>query len=62
MYYIGWRRRFNSIIFYSRGMMKNMKENQVKIIMILTVTSLILIFIGLSYAFFTANNPERSTA
>ena len=38
-----------------------MKVNQVKIIMILSVTSLILIFIGLSYAFFTANNPERST-
>ena len=59
MYYIDWRRRFNSIIFYSRGRMKNMKVNQVKIIMILTV---ILIFIGLSYAFFTANNPERSIA
>lgn len=39
-----------------------MKVNQVKIIMILIVTSSILIFIGLSYAFFTANNQEESTA
>ena len=39
----------------------NEKQKE-KIIIIVTLAALMLIFTGITYAFFTANNPEGSTA
>ena len=40
----------------------NNKPNKEQIIIIVTIITMLLIFTGITYAFFTANNPEGSTA
>ena len=40
----------------------NNKPNKEQIIIIVTIITMLLIFAGVTYAFFTANNPEGSTA
>ena len=40
----------------------NNKPNKEQIIIIVTIITMLLIFTGVTYAFFTANNPEGSTA
>ena len=42
--------------------MENKNQKIWTMVTILTVTLLIIIFAGVTYAFFTANNPEGSTA
>ena len=42
--------------------MENKNQRVLTIVTIITVTLLIIIFAGITYAFFTANNPEGSTA
>ena len=42
--------------------MENKNQRVLTIVMVATVTILVIIFAGVTYAFFTANNPEGSTA
>ena len=42
--------------------MENKNQKALTIVMVVTVLILVIIFAGVTYAFFTANNPEGSTA